>query len=712
MHQPLYKSAATGDYLLPWVRLHAAKGYLDIASKALEFPEAAQTINVVPSLVLQIKDYLEGGVTDRFRTLTLKPASELSPDDKRFILKYFFSINWKNCIEPVPRYWELLRKRGTTIAHTDLEYALGRFTDSDFRDLQTLFNLAWLGFTAMREPLAKELSEKARDYSEEDKAALIEFQDECLMRVLKSWRKLALESRVEFTTTPFYHPILPLVTDTANARFTTTQEVISRIAFNHPGDARAQIRRGLSFISAELGISPRGMWPSEGSVSEDVAEIMAAEGISYIATDRGVLDQSKVKDDGFPATHLEPYVLKTSSGEVAIFFRDTKLADAIGFEYHKRPLADAAGSFIAGVKAAAADWNCSDRPPLVSVILDGENPWEYYEDGGESFLTRLFESLSSGKDGVLPIAFSEYLDKFGAEREIESLHPGSWIHHSFGIWIGDGEKDLAWKLLSETRSFVNDTLDEGGIPPETAEHVMEHIYAAEGSDWFWWYGEPFNTDFDPVFDLLFRQHLIRVYELLGRPVPGELKQPITGKGVFTPELAPVDALSPTIDGRVTSFYEWIDAGLYSPKISGTVMARDEAPLFKAVYWGYDGEKLFLRVDLSDTKLINSGLFLIIRFYHPCEHIISVSFDAGTDGYTLYKFASEHLYTYERRTTAAVLEIAEIMADFASLGIGEADFVSFALYIVKDGRRVERCPFDGTISFSAPPRNYKALMWKV
>lgn len=709
MHQPLYKSAATGDYLLPWVRLHAAKGYLDVAAKAMEFPEVAQTINVVPSLVLQIRDYLEGGVTDRFKVLTLKPASELSPDDQRFILRYFFSINWQNCIEPIPRYWELLRKRGTTIAHMDVDYALSRFTDADFRDLQTLFNLAWLGFTARKEPLAVELFAKGKEYTEEDKAALMDFQDECLRRVLDSWKTLAGNSRVEITTTPFYHPILPLLANTENASFTASKEAIAKIGFTWPLDAREQIRRGLSFIAAELGVHPEGMWPSEGSVSEDVAEIFASEGVKFIATDRGILGQSKVKEDGLPDNHLEPYRVNTPSGELAIFFRDTKLADAIGFEYHKGPLESAAGDFIAGVKAAAQVAR-NGRPPLVSVILDGENPWEYYKDGGETFLTRLFEMLAAGNDGVSPVSFSEHLREFGAEREIEKLHPGSWIHHSFGIWIGDGEKDRAWELLSRTRSFAAKCLENAD--EETARLVMEHIYAAEGSDWFWWYGDPFNTDFDPVFDLLFRQHLIRVYELLEQPVPGELRQPNASKARFSPDKHPVDVVSPIIDGRATSYYEWVDAGLYTPKVAGTVMARDEAPLISAVSWGYDGKRMFLRVDFGEPELLNSGSFLIVRFYHPSEHVVSVPLARTARSGSLFKFASEFLYSYDVLETAAVDEVAEIGLEFAALGIGEADFVNFALYIVKDGEQIERCPFDGTISFSAPPRNYKALMWKV
>lgn len=709
MHQPLYKSAATGDYLLPWVRLHAAKGYLDIAAMALKFPEVAQTINVVPSLVLQIRDYLESGVTDRFKVLTLKPAAELTPDDRRFILRYFFSINWQNCIEPIPRYWQLLRNRGTTIAHMNVDYALSRFTDADFRDLQTLFNLAWLGFTARKEPLAEELFEKGKDFTEEDKAALMSFQDECLRRVLESWKALARESRVEFTTTPFYHPILPLVANTENALYSASHEAIEKIGFKWPNDAREQIRRGLSFIAAELGVHPAGMWPSEGSVSEDVAEIFASEGVTFIATDKGILAQSKVVEDGLPLTHLEPYRINTPSGELAIFFRDTKLADAIGFEYHKGPLESAAGDFIAGVKAVAQGAR-SGRPPLVSVILDGENPWEYYKDGGETFLTRLFEMLAAGNDGVLPVTFSEHLRDYGAEREIEKLHPGSWIHHSFGIWIGDGEKDRAWELLSHTRSLAEKYLNSAD--PEIARRAIEHIYAAEGSDWFWWYGDPFNTDFDPVFDFLFRQHLIRVYELFGQPVPGELRQPNASKARFSPDKHPVDVVSPIIDGRATSYYEWVDAGLYTPKVAGTVMARDVAPLISAVRWGYDGKRMFLRVDFESAEVINTGCFLIVRFYHPSEHVVSVPLSTSAKGGSLFKYASEFLHSYERLETCAVGEVAEIGLEFAALGIGEADFVNFALYIVKDGEQIERCPFDGTISFSAPPRNYKALMWKV
>jgi len=712
MHQPLYKSAATGDYILPWVRLHATKGYLDIASKMLEFPEVGQTINIVPSLVFQIRDYLSSDVTDRFKAVTAMPAEELSPDERKFILKYFFSINWDNCIRPIPRYWSLLRKRGMSIDHTEIDIVLGRFSTDDFRDLQVLFNLAWLGFTARKEPLVQDLIEKGHGFTDEEKASLLRYQDECLARLIDLWSKLGADTAAEISTSPFYHPILPLVSNSNNADKQVPGEVLRKINFNYPEDASAQVRRAISFMSSLLGIRPQGMWPSEGSVSNDIIEIFHKEGLRWIATDKEILMQSKVADCGQPVVHTEPYRIPVGDGEVAIFFRDTHLSDAIGFEYHKRCGADAAEEFLASIKKLA-EANATDRSPIVSVILDGENPWEYYSDGGEAFLTALFDDLSRSKSGVRPTTFSGYLDNHGAGRTIESLYAGSWIRHNFLIWIGDGEKDRAWKFLSQARKIIKEYFERN--PEASADlkaEVFEHIYAAEGSDWFWWYGEPFHTKFDSVFDLLFRQHLIKVYELLGKGVPGELKQPNTSEARFIADREPVDVVSPIIDGKITSYFEWVASGMYLPKISGTVMARDREPLFKAVYWGFDGKNLFIRLDLSEKSTIGSGLTLVIRFYHPGHIFISLPLDESCEGYCFNKPASEQLSEYRRMKPAAVADIAEIGIPFEDLGAEGGDHVSFAVYLAKGADYIERCPFDGTINFTAPGTDYRTQMWKV
>lgn len=712
MHQPLYKSAATGDYLLPWVRLHATKGYLDIATMALKFPDVGHTINLVPSLLLQIQDYLKGEVTDRFRVLSIKPASELSPEDKAFILQYFFSINWDTSIKPWPRYWSLLRLRGLHVQPAQIEHSIARFTERDFRDLQVLFNLAWCGFTARKDPSIAALIEKGKDFSEDDKQAVAEFQNSCLAKLLDLWREIGKTTRTELSTTPFYHPILPLLADSRNARNHVPQATLDRIAFAYPEDAAEQIGRGISFMTQILGYHPRGMWPSEGSVSPDLVAMFKDAGVRWIATDQAILERSEIEPADAPKHPCCPYELDGDGRDLAIFFRNTSLSDAIGFRYHRRPGKESAAEFLDEVQKSLGVCE-HDHPPVIPVILDGENPWEYYADGGEEFLNCLFEALSDEYAPVKPITFSGYLERFGAPRKIKELYPGSWIRHDFSIWIGDPEKDKAWQLLAETRKFAEKFLaDNPDISDETRLEIKEHIFAAEGSDWFWWYGDPFNTEYDSVFDLLFRQHLVKIYELLDQRAPVDLLIPICEKARFEPDRQPADVVEPILDGKVSSYFEWVDAGLYRPRISGTVMARDEAPKFEALYWGYDGERLFIRADIADKSLFNSGHKLVLRFYHPPDRTIVVPLDRGRRDYFFIRPQDEESCEFIIENEGAVEDVIEVAIPFAQLGARPGEIVNFAAYIARDQEYIERCPFDGTINLTCPAPDFRTQMWKV
>ncbi len=281
MHQPYYKDPATDIYRLPWVRLHGTKDYLDMLEILKDFPAIKQNFNLVPSLLEQLRDYTDNSARDSFLDATRKRASDLSLDDKLFVLENFFLANWENMIKPFPRYYELLLKRGTHFIRADLIRMVKYFSEADFLDLQVLFNLCWIDpFFRENDPFLKTLVEKERNYTEDEKSVLIEKQMEILKRIIPAYREMAATGQVELSLSPFYHPITPLLCDTDIARVAMPGVNLPRRRFACPEDAQKQIELGIAYFEKVFHYRPAGMWPSEGSVSEEVLRIMSSFGIT------------------------------------------------------------------------------------------------------------------------------------------------------------------------------------------------------------------------------------------------------------------------------------------------------------------------------------------------------------------------------------------------------------------------------------------------
>ncbi|HEY6101360.1 MAG TPA: glycoside hydrolase, partial [Anaeromyxobacter sp.] len=238
MHQPPYQDAETGEYLMPWVRLHATRAYYDMAWMLERHPRIRCTVNFTPVLLEQLEDYVAGTARDRFLELTDRPAGELGPEERQAILRSFFMVDWERHVRPVPRYSELLQKRGRDVRHADVARLAAGFTEDELTDLQVHFNLAWMGFGARADDEGiRALHEKGRDYSREDVAYLLGAQREIVGQIVPRWRALAQRGQVELSTTPYYHPILPLVCDTDAAR-RALPAVALPPRFAHPEDAR------------------------------------------------------------------------------------------------------------------------------------------------------------------------------------------------------------------------------------------------------------------------------------------------------------------------------------------------------------------------------------------------------------------------------------------------------------------------------------------
>lgn len=482
MHQPLYKDFLTGEYLLPWVRLHATYSYLDMISMIERFPGIKGTFNFSSCLLWQLKDISSAKtIKDKYLALSLKNAKELSEEDKLFILKTFFSCHIKGDLGFHERYKDLRYRRGDNSEDEALLRRLKDFSEQEIRDIQVYFNLAWCGYTMRREePLCGELIKKGSDYTEQDKKRLLDLQLKVVGRIIPLYKKAWEKGTIEITATPYYHPILPLLASSDK-----------RSGFL--SDADEQVKRAVLFHKSVFGKKPFGMWPAEGAVSPEAVSIFSANGMKWIASCEGVLRES-LKDKFSQDDTGRVYRVGSGSRQLDMIFRDEALSNAMSFNYAGMSPEKASEKFMETIKR----YNREREDPsskLVSVILDGENPWPYYPKGGEDFLCQLYGDILSSPE-VETVRVSEYLQR-GVERQtIKSLHSGSWIARNFSKWSGSDEKDRAWDELCKAKSVALDS----GI---RSESLKEEILIAEGSDWFWWYDD-FGGHMDLVFDDIFR----------------------------------------------------------------------------------------------------------------------------------------------------------------------------------------------------------------
>jgi alpha-amylase/alpha-mannosidase (GH57 family) len=713
MHQPLYRNPLTGEYTLPWVRLHALKGYYDLISLLEDFPGVRQTFNLVPSLIRQLQDYSEGEAGDVFLEHTRKPARELFPEEKKFILANFFMCNWETMVKPHPGYWALLRKRGLKAPEYRLDELITHFSTQEFRDLQVWFNLTWTGYRARKEKeILRDLLKKGEGFTEEDKAVLLDTQKEIIQKVLPLYRSAQSRGQVEITTSPFYHPILPLLIDW-NFASRAMPKVALPGSFAHPEDAEAHIQKAVAFYEEIFGSRPMGMWPSEGSVCPEMIPMVHRAGLRWMASDEGILFRSLPAVR--PRTDLyRPYRVRFQEAELNMVFRDRNLSDLIGFTYSKNPAQTSVNDLLAHFRNIHHSLPGESRG-LVLLALDGENAWEYYPDGGYGFLSGLYERLSRDP-AFRTVRVGEYLEANPPRETLPSLHSGSWIDQNFRIWIGSPEDNLAWNSLQKTRTFLQKAASaDSTISPEKRALAWEEIYIAEGSDWFWWFGDDFSSDNDEEFDRLFRMHLGNVYLLLGTEVPDYLKTAIAVPHEVRPTMEPLGLISPTLDGQVTHFYEWREAGYFSGKTSGGSMYRGEGFL-SGFYYGFDLEHLYFRVDPHWRKTESfRGLQCSIRISHPREWqlIFPLKFPPEEKPYfSLYSRDGESSVLKGRFPQIGSGRIIELSISFQELQFHPGEGVHFFLQVLRGDLEVDRYPGSGYLTLSVPDRDFESAQWQV
>lgn len=711
MHQPYYKDPLNGYYRLPWVRLHGTKDYLDMAEILKDFPSVRQNFNFVPSLLEQLVDYSEGTAKDLYLEVSRKRAKELSEDDKIFILENFFLAHWDNMIKPFPRYYELLVKRGTHLITSDLARAIKYFSEGDFLDLQVFFNLCWIDpLFREKDPFLRMLSEKGHSFTEEEKVLLLEKQLAIVGRIIPTYREMASRGQIELSFSPFYHPILPLLCDTDTSRVAMPNVRLPRQRFVHPEDADAQMRMGIEYFEKVFGFRPGGMWPSEGSVSEEVVKLAARHGVRWLATDEGILSNSldrRIRDNSGNLTEPDLLYKVYSYEGVSIAFRDHVISDLLGFVYSQWEPRKAAGDLIGRLRSIRNSVR-SGEPRMVSIILDGENAWEHYKNDGRDFFLYLYEGLSR-EERIRTTTISGFINEFGAGDRLERVFPGSWINSNFGIWLGHEEDNLAWDYLSDTRDRLQEIQRQN--PSLDTTNAWKALYVAEGSDWNWWYGDEHSTETQQDFDELFRFNLMKVYKEVGNDVPAQLFVPILrhDRGV-SPTLMIRGFIKPRIDGLVTSYYEWYQGAQLDVKKSGGSMHKSES-LIVTVYYGFNADSLFLRIDpkIPFAEFEKDTEFLVVTS-RPADIRISYPIKGEGKMAELYEKTKDEWKKVKDISEVAAVDVFEIGITFADLKAREKDEINLFISVRKGGEEIERCPWRGHISILVPTEDFEAMMW--
>ena len=583
MHQPFYKDLISGEYKLPWTRMHALKDYYGMVRILEEFPGIHQTFNLVPSMMAQVEEYAAGEAKDPFLQKALQPAESLTDADRAFLLRHSFYSDPHRMIYRYPRYGELFDARNAQ------KTAYGFFGAQEFRDVQMWSQLAWFDeeFQA-NDPEVAEWIKRGRNFTLADQRRMGEKQREILGRVLPEYRKLAQSGQIEISTTPYYHPILPLLCDSDIAAVAHPGVPLPP-RFRYPGDAQRQLSLAREYVLQHFGAAPVGLWPSEGSVSDEVFTIAADLGFTWTATDSGVLNRTlsrAVPVDGL----YRPYEWRQQGRKLGVVFRDHFMSDLIGFVYSKMDAGAAADDFLRRIRENCAGILGAGRDALVPIILDGENAWEYYYLNGRPFLRELYRRIQND-DRMRSLTMTEALSQIPSEP-LDHIFPGSWINANFDVWIGAEEDNQAWTQLLRARQTFDAT---AAVPEEQRRLAFEELLIAEGSDWCWWYGPEHDSVNRVEFDQLFRSHLANVYRFLNLNPPEELSRPILRIAVPAVKIEPSGAILPRIDGEVTSYFEWIGAGIYRvDERSGSMHGKKF--LVKEVYFGSDGDNFFLRVD--------------------------------------------------------------------------------------------------------------------
>ncbi|MEO5573154.1 MAG: glycoside hydrolase family 57 protein [Gammaproteobacteria bacterium] len=537
MHQPQYRDLITGEYALPWTYLHAIKDYVDMAAIMEAIPEARAVVNFSPVMLEQLVDYaqqIEGFLKgqqvlrDPLLAALANIPQSLNTQEYTALIRACLRANKERLINRFPVYGRLagLATRFLRDAET-IVYLSGQFLD----DILVWYHLAWMGETVRMQDLRiQQLIEKGQGFNHADRRLLVEVIGELVSSVIKRYRALSDAGQVELSMTPSAHPIMPLLISLDCAHDAMPYADLPLLPCYPGGEERARwhVTEGRKMFQHYFGVEPQGCWPSEGGVSADALKLLGESGFRWAASGEKVLHNSLMKSghiDNLAHTQWlhQPYTVKNTN--IECFFRDDGLSDLIGFTYSSWHSDDAVNNLVHHLENIAA--TCADKENhVVSIILDGENAWEYYPDNAYHFLTALYQRLSS-HNGLKLTTFSDYLATTQTRRppaELEQMVAGSWVYGTFSTWVGDAAKNHGWDMLCDAKHAFDAVVDSGRLQADELRAATEQLAVCEGSDWFWWFGDYNPTDIVSDFEKLFRLHLSNLYRLIGQPAPDYLSQ--------------------------------------------------------------------------------------------------------------------------------------------------------------------------------------------
>jgi alpha-amylase/alpha-mannosidase (GH57 family) len=714
MHQPQYRDPATGQYVLPWTRLHALKDYWGMVKVLEEFPAVHATFNFVPLLAEQIQEYASGQFKEPWFEIAFAPAESLTPEQKREAIERAFQVN-ESLVSRWPRFAELQGQ----VRSGGAEACVARFSSRDWRDLQVLSQLAWMDEEYLANDAAiRALSGKGSGFTEEDKQILLAKQHELLAAVLPEYCQAAARGQIEISTTPYYHPILPLLCDTDIARVSSPHTPLPHPAFRYPEDAREQLVRAREFHERVFGKPPVGLWPSEGSVSDQALEIAMDLGFQWFATDEGVLGRTQNigfwRDAaGYPENGPElytPWRLKRGAKQASGFFRDHYLSDLVGFVY-SRMGAEAAAEDLHRRIRAIGDREPAGRVATVSVILDGENAWEYFPGNGREFLRRFYRRLEQDP-GIRALTASEAMEAVQEQPRLERIFPASWINANFDVWIGHAEDVRAWDLLRDARdAYQRAAARRTAAGQETADwleqksRAYEALLAAEGSDWNWWYGPEHGSANDAEFDALYRKHLTEVYRALGEQAPDLLAHPIKRAPERARRDAPMAYLSVKIDGRESNYFEWLGAGLYATDRRTSAM-HGRAYVLGDLYYGFGRERFYLRVDPIPEVVAEMPAFqLRLSMWDSRETRITLRIESGKLAGCVLEQGGLCLLHPETVVSAAYAKILEVSLARELFDVRGRRELLLSVALWKGGLPLDVLPVEGMLDVALGEENF-------
>ena len=454
---------------------------------------------------------------------------------RQHILDSCFKSNHTKMLKPYRAYQHLFDLQAMMDGHgrENVTYLSGQY----LADLLVWYHLVWMGESVRRSSETGGAADdqgqpvhfcRAQGIVRPDRRRLI-------ADIVPRYRKLAELGQIEISSTPYNHPIMPLLLDFATARESEPNALLPQTAQYPGGLARLHVpsveRRGEP--QAEFRCGAHGMWPSEGGVSRATLKVLAEHGCEWTATGQAVLANSllrEMNDNPLPGSSgylYKPYLVETGGKPIYCFFRDDRLSDKIGFEYAKWKGDDAAADFVHHLEEILHNAPGEDDP-VVTVILDGENAWEYYPYNGYYFLSELYAKLESHPD-IRTTTFHECVQSLNepdarvTPSKLHQMVAGSWVYGTFSTWIGSPDKNRGWDLLCDAKRSYDIVMASGRLNEEEMRLATEQLADCEGSDWFWWFGDYNSALSVASFDSLFRRNLSNLYHLLKLTPPQELQ---------------------------------------------------------------------------------------------------------------------------------------------------------------------------------------------